>query len=83
MDDVIDGLTQVGFSKEEIIDTNNHILSGRATNMISTDGLIGLVYLLGGYKIIDVSNVKDNYTGEGHNTTVRIILDASLAHILK
>jgi hypothetical protein len=83
IDSVIAGLENAGFTKDEILAANSRILSGRKQNIISTDGLIGLVQLLDSrFTIIDVNNVIDNYNGHGPNTTVRIVLDASLVKII-
>jgi len=75
-------LEEFGFHKKDIEDAYYSMITSRREGIISTDDLVELAGILGKIKIIDIHNIRDNYIGSGKVTTVRIVLDASLLHII-
>jgi hypothetical protein len=78
IDSVKAGLSSVGISSEEIEEELAHYpYSIRSDGKLSTNALAAIVDDFG-FDIVDVTNIKDNYTGTGPNATVRMVMSPDL-----
>jgi len=77
-----DGLKGVGLSDDEITRLFVKFLRDPNPQKLKTN-VLGAIGSYLDFKIIDLHNIRDSYVGGGKTSTIRMVFDPSIIHIVK